>query len=823
MPSLPPPVSADNAAVALDLSALLGGTLGYRADEFVSICHDGSGVFASYVTPFVDAADYVATLPDSANIYFGVNPINESVRENGGRGKAEDVTRLAALYADLDFKTNGCRDTDTANAIIDDLAELMGTRPSAITSSGNGLHPYWTVLDGQRDNSIDIGALLKRWGRLVKAVAQKRGAHVDSVFDLPRVLRAPGTFNCKPSNNGHGAISVVCYEDTAGHPLALAGIDARLTELGIPEEPDDREHCEVVSRPDTWAFADETCNYVKPWIDTIAEDDPTGGRHQWLLSQAVRLSCAWRLGCITQADYERAQELLDSRMMALCSSTEPKRAVPAVEVPAAFAFGIETAATKTTEAARDELGGHEHRGEERIDEEAFWDSCDELRNLRLFARARRVGPWAMFGMAAVVVTSAIPPHVVLPPLVGSYASLNLYTALVGPSGSIKSAAMRAALDWLKVEPAPSLRKPGSGEGLAKCYARVEKPKGEPARQIGKAWSVIAEIPEVDTLTATGGRGGSTLMSELRSAWSGERLGFDYAAQDKAITLCAHRYRLAMVVGVQPLRAEPLFAEADSGTPQRFAWFPTSDPDCPDVRPEEPEPLELLDIDALFSRDAPKGPINFTPVDPISLNALRTSRLDRPADPGEFYVLGVPDAARVAVEAQVLAALAEDRSIDPLDGHKLLCRLKLAAAIAVMRSHTEIAEHDWDLAGIAMQVSDRTRAQTLADLNAEKARKNVNAGKASGIRRVAEARVVADEEAKEVERVSARVIPKLVASNEKTMSGAELRRAMRDVPRELFDMTMRVLEDQGRIASKEHEYRGQTGCKYTLLEDGEQTC
>lgn len=49
----------------------------------------------------------------------------------------------------------------------------------------------------------------------------------------------------------------------------------------------------------------------------------------------------------------------------MCSSTEPKRAVPLTEVPAAFEYGIETAATKTTEEAHTELGGHNHLGNER--------------------------------------------------------------------------------------------------------------------------------------------------------------------------------------------------------------------------------------------------------------------------------------------------------------------------------------------------------------------------------------------------------------------------------------------------------------------------
>ena len=55
-------------------------------------------------------------------------------------------------------------------------------------------------------------------------------------------------------------------------------------------------------------------------------------------------------------------------------------------------------------------------------------------------------------------------------------------------------------------------------------------------QTGKRWSVLAQIAEVDALIATGSRNGSTIMSELRCGWSGERLGFDYAGQDKRIIL-----------------------------------------------------------------------------------------------------------------------------------------------------------------------------------------------------------------------------------------------------------------------------------------------
>ncbi|MFW3123978.1 hypothetical protein MMAG44476_40008, partial [Mycolicibacterium mageritense DSM 44476 = CIP 104973] len=103
-------------------------------------------------------------------------------------------------------------------------------------------------------------------------------------------------------------------------------------------------------------------------------------------------------------------------------------------------------------------------------------------------------------------------------------------------------------------------------------------------QVGKQWSVLAQIPEVDTLAATGNRSGSTIMSTLREGWSGERLGQDYAGDDKRIILQDNRYRLCLSLGVQPLRAAPIFDDADGGTPQRFVWFSAVDHDLPDVEP-----------------------------------------------------------------------------------------------------------------------------------------------------------------------------------------------------------------------------------------------
>lgn len=177
--------------------------LGYHDDEFVSVCHKigKNGTFQSAVMPPGEAEVYVASLPtDEADVWFGVNPVRGPARKNAGRGSKADVTRLAALVADLDVKPGWCPDLDTAHKILDDVSSRIGQRPVAVTFSGHGLQPYWPVTGGHIGEGFtteQAKALLDRFKQLVKDVAQQHDCKVDSVFDLPRILRVPGTFNCK--------------------------------------------------------------------------------------------------------------------------------------------------------------------------------------------------------------------------------------------------------------------------------------------------------------------------------------------------------------------------------------------------------------------------------------------------------------------------------------------------------------------------------------------------------------------------------------------------------------------------------------------------
>ena len=250
------------------------------------------------------------------------------------------------------MKPGGCPDFPTAQALVDILSGLLGTRPVAVTYSGYGLQPFWT-LDDSPETLTQRRVLIRRFGRLIRAVASRLDCTVDSVFDAPRLMRMPGTHNHKGA-----PVPVTCFADTGG-PLSVDRLREVLDENGIAATPEDARDLGVeVSAPATWKFADTTCPYTRATVENWSTDVPkSSGRHPWLVSQAVRLACMQRLGCISEADHRRARVVLATRFQELLDRTEPKRKENPGEVADVWSWGITTAATKTDADAEAEIGG----------------------------------------------------------------------------------------------------------------------------------------------------------------------------------------------------------------------------------------------------------------------------------------------------------------------------------------------------------------------------------------------------------------------------------------------------------------------------------
>lgn len=342
----------------------------------------------------------------------------------------------------------------------------------------------------------------------------------------------------------------------------------------------------------------------------------------------------------------------------------------------------------------------------------------ELAHLAAYAHARMCSRWAVLGIALTRVACTVPPNVVLPPLVGSYASLNMFVAIVGRSGSGKSASTAAAESAVVTYGFPTVPL-GSGEGITRAYAYRRTKDRE---LIWVERSVLFTSAEVDSLAALAGRAGATLGGQIRNMFNGDTLGFTYAAADKRLILDPHTYRAGLIVGVQPGRAGTLLDDVDGGTPQRFLWVPGTDVTVP-RRPEPaPPPWKL---EPLHWPKPPPSP----ECDDDQADDGPTSRGIGPRE-----VLTVAD---VAVDA--IRDAAHDRSTgaeDPLDGHALLVRLKVAAALAVLAGRKSVDAADWELARHVMLVSDATRAQLQEQLAVTRAAVSERLGKAEGVRAAA---------------------------------------------------------------------------------------
>ncbi|WP_156746154.1 hypothetical protein [Mycobacterium sp. 1423905.2] len=381
----------------------------------------------------------------------------------------------------------------------------------------------------------------------------------------------------------------------------------------------------------------------------------------------------------------------------------------------------------------------------------------ELAHIRDFARSRRANPLSTLGVALVRATCQIPPHVVLPPTIGGRVAINLNVALVGPPGAGKGASEAAGRDCIqyldpdfKPAPRPPEFSPGSGEGIARTLMEMDKDKR----------TALFIASEIDSLAGLFARRGQTLEAELRKMFMGESLGFSNANKDTKTRVEALTYRAGLIVGVQPLRAKVLLAGADGGTPQRFVWLPTRDPDMPEDRPAAVGPRVI-------------PPIPF------------------PDPAGDALIdLKVCDVAREAIDRHQVG-YHRGAGVDPLDGHALLTGLKVACGLMVLAGRDEVTEEDWEIAGSLMQASRVTRAGIQRD--ADEQRRQQRLARAADA--VAHDEYVSDGKLNRVKRSLAGYLAKL--SPGEVITKSDLYGKLRgDLRRDYFGPAMSELIDEG---------------------------
>lgn len=280
--------------------------------------------------------------------------------------------------------------------------------------------------------------------------------------------------------------------------------------------------------------------------------------------------------------------------------------------------------------------------------------------------------------------------------------------------------------------------------------------------------VLFDVPEVDTLKALAARTGSTLLPELRKAWSGERLGFQNRSAESCLPVAAMTYRAALVVGVQPLKAAALFDDGDGGTPQRFIWLPAWDP----TMTSQPvtEPVETI-------KWAP-------PTIPVKHST-------------GFDVIEVPDDVRDLVTAHRLANCRGE--VEPLDTHAVFAGMKTATAIALLHSRSAITSWDWQIAQTIMRVSVWTREYCRNAITQDMRRRNHARNLSRGQTQITVAQMVASDQ---MQRTAAQIIHQL---GEGPRKRKQIRGSLTDSLRGNIDAALLMLEEADQIHQDTHGF------------------
>lgn len=119
------------------------------------------------------------------------------------KGEACDIVAIPALFADIDIADDVHKKTNLPPN-IDAAMELVaghGYDPTFVIHSGYGLHCYWMFKELWRfdsDEERDFAAALSfRLQHTIRDRAHANNWTIDGTFNLDRILRIPGTLNCK--------------------------------------------------------------------------------------------------------------------------------------------------------------------------------------------------------------------------------------------------------------------------------------------------------------------------------------------------------------------------------------------------------------------------------------------------------------------------------------------------------------------------------------------------------------------------------------------------------------------------------------------------
>jgi hypothetical protein len=153
------------------------------------------------------------------------------------RCKSEEIAGIVGMWADLDLRSDAHRKA-ALPANLDQALSILPPEfpPSIVVLTGNGAHVWWLFREPwifvSAEDRREAATLVSRWHTLLRDNASQRGWAYERLADLARVLRVPGTMNCKGSANPKPVV-IHGHGDARYNPPDFADY---LDDLGVSDE-----------------------------------------------------------------------------------------------------------------------------------------------------------------------------------------------------------------------------------------------------------------------------------------------------------------------------------------------------------------------------------------------------------------------------------------------------------------------------------------------------------------------------------------------------------------------------------------------------------
>ncbi len=159
----------------------------------------------SYWVRRLDDATKLAQSMSKHDLYIGVG-LSRTDFGVTRRCASNDITGIFGLAADLDLKSD-VHNKKSLAATIEEALKILPPNfpPTFVIRTGNGAHAWWLfkepLMISNEEERIYAIKLSERWQSLLQANAAAHGWAWDRLADLARLLRVPGTSNCKEAGN----------------------------------------------------------------------------------------------------------------------------------------------------------------------------------------------------------------------------------------------------------------------------------------------------------------------------------------------------------------------------------------------------------------------------------------------------------------------------------------------------------------------------------------------------------------------------------------------------------------------------------------------